>query len=214
MKIKKNDFIEIEYNAYTENNELFDTTNKDLAIKNNILNPNIKYGPLTICVGHNQIIKGIDQELIEKEVPCEFSLDIAPENAFGKKNPKMLKLISKNVFTKNKINPVPNLQVNIDGMVGKIKTVSGGRIIVDFNHPLANQTVKYEVKVNKIVDKLEDKINGFLELLLGVKSEKITEKDSKISIDIKANINQTIINNIAKQLSTILEKDVSISVIQ
>jgi len=214
MKIKNNDFIEIEYNAYTEENVLFDTTNKELALKHQILNPNVKYGPLTICVGHSQIIKGIDEALIDKNVPCEFTLNIEAEKAFGKKNPQLLKLISKNVFTKNKINPVPNLQVNIDGVVGRIKTVSGGRIIVDFNHPLANQSVKYEVKVNKIIDKLDDKINGLLELLINSKAEKITEEKDKILVEIKANINQEVLNNIAKQMSKLLEKDVSISVKQ
>lgn len=214
MKIKNYDFVEIEYNAYDEQNNLFDTTNEEVAKKNNSYSKNTKYGPVIICIGLRQVIKGLDQALVDKDAPSEFSITIPAENAFGKKSPQLLKLISKSIFTKHKINPVPNLQVNIDGAFGTIKTVSGGRIIVDFNHPMSGKAVKYEVKINKIIENTKQKIDGLLDLTLNTKSDSIDEDNEKITVKIKSNFNQEILNNIAKKLSEILSKSVSIVVLE
>ncbi|MEM1601238.1 MAG: hypothetical protein QW339_04620 [Sulfolobales archaeon] len=43
--------------------------------------------------------------------------------------------------------------VEIGGQLGTIRSVSGGRVVVDFNHPLAGKTLTYSFKV---VKKLED----------------------------------------------------------
>ena len=53
-KIKKNDFIEIEFTGLA-NGEIFDTTNKKDAEKMGIEPKNIK--PLTISVGNQMILK-------------------------------------------------------------------------------------------------------------------------------------------------------------
>lgn len=212
MTIKNNDFIEIEYDAYTEDNELFDTTSKEKAEESGQYNPRAKYGPVVICVGQGHVIKGIDEALIGKDIPTQFSMTLPPEVAFGKKNPKLLKLINKSFFTANKINPVPSLLVNIDGMNGKVKTVSGGRIMVDFNHPLSGLNVRYDVKVNREVKDNKEKVNAFLDLLLNIKAEKIVEEEKAIKVEIKANINQELLNNLAKEISKIIGKDVSIVV--
>ena len=38
----------------------------------------------------------------------------------------------------------------LDNMTGIIKSATGGRVIVDFNHPLSSKDLAYNVKVNKI----------------------------------------------------------------
>ncbi|EFK97351.1 peptidylprolyl isomerase FKBP-type, partial [sediment metagenome] len=48
---------------------------------------------------------------------------------------------------KDSIRPMPGLPVNIDGMYGIIRTVAGGRVIVDFNHPLSGKEIVYNSKL-------------------------------------------------------------------
>jgi FKBP-type peptidyl-prolyl cis-trans isomerase 2 len=67
-------------------------------------------------------------------------------------------------FKKQQMRPFPGLQVNIDGFMGVIKTVSGGRVIVDFNHPLAGRDVMYEVMVKRVVTDAKEKIGSFLKM--------------------------------------------------
>ena len=136
MVINKHDFLELEYSGkIKDTDDVFDTTVEKVAKDNNIFNSNIKYGPVIICVGEHQVITGLDEELIGKDLG-KYTINIPMEKAFGKKDGKLLKLIPLRKFKKEKIQPMPGLQVQVDESTGIVKTVSGGRVIVDFNHPL------------------------------------------------------------------------------
>ena len=126
-KIKKEDFVEIEYTGQLKDEEfIFDTTDEKAAKDNEIYNEEHQYGPIKIMIGGNQVLPGLDRFMVGKEVG-EYKVTLSPEEGFGKKNAQLLKLLPKNIFTKQQINPMPGLPVNIDGMNGVIKTVSGGR---------------------------------------------------------------------------------------
>ncbi len=185
-KIEKNDFVTIEYTGILkESGQIFDTTSEQIAKKENIHNMKMAYGPITICVGQNQILKAIDENLLGKEEKAEFLLDLNPENAFGKKNAKLIKLVPSNIFKKQNIQPFVGLEVQLDSMPGIIRSVSGGRILVDFNHPLAGRDVKYDIKVNKKVDDIKEKIKAYLQITFGVKETKITVSGDKAEIEMQ-----------------------------
>ncbi len=184
--IKDKDFVEIEYSGFVDD-ELFDTTNEKEAKDSGIFNEETEFGPMTICVGENQIIKGIDENLLKKEVGIEFKIELTPEQAFGKKSAQLIKIINTSMFAKQGISPHPGLQVNVDNSFGVIKTVSGARTIVDFNHPLSGKDVIYKIKLNKLVTETREKILSYLTLSLGIKKEMIdaTITESKAEIAIK-----------------------------
>lgn len=172
--IKKGDFIEIDYiGALKSDGKIFDTTDEGVAKKEGFYSKGTKYGPAVICVGESNIVKGIDRQLEGKETGTEYVLDIKPEEGFGKKDAKLIQLISTSKFLKQKINPVPGLQLNIDGMMGTIKNVSGGRTLVDFNHPLSGQDIVYKIRVNRIVKDDKIKLRAMLNLGLGLPEDSI-----------------------------------------
>ena len=163
--IQTGDWIKINYTGrLQDNNVVFDTTVESVA-KEAKLNSKKKFELFVMCVGEGHIIKGIDTSLIGKKVGDNYKIKLSAEEAFGKKNSKLLQLISKSKFTKDKVNPIPGLKVNIDGQEGIIKSISGGRVIVDFNHPLAGKDVEYEISINSIVTEDKEKIKGYLTLL-------------------------------------------------
>src|SRR3989344_2277845 len=137
MTIKKGDFVEIEYTGrIKEENITFDTTDQNIAKQNDIFNEKGAYGPVVICVGESHVVKGLDEAIVGKDIG-EHDVNIVSEDGFGKKNAKLLRLMPISAFRRQKIEPMPGLQVNIDGMMGMVKTVTGGRVVVDFNHPLS-----------------------------------------------------------------------------
>lgn len=175
--IKKGHFIEISYTGIIkEGNLVFDTTDEKIAKENNIFNPKAEYGPVVICVGQGQLIKGFDADLVGKELNKEYEVEISPENAFGKKSAQLLKLVPTNIFIKQNIVPQPGLQVNIDNNIGIIKTVTGGRTIVDFNHPLSGKEVIYKYKVTKIINDTVEKIKSLLSIILNISKKDIEVK--------------------------------------
>jgi FKBP-type peptidyl-prolyl cis-trans isomerase SlyD len=106
-------------------------------------------------------------------------MKLSPEQAFGKKSAQLLKLISLNAFKKGKVMPEVGMQVEVDGQMGIVKTVTGGRVVVDFNHPLASKELEYTIKANKIITDDSEKIQSLISLTLNLKKE-------KIKVDIKA----------------------------
>ena len=174
MAIKNGDFIQLDYVGKTkDDNVVFDTTIRDVAQKNNIFNPRSAYGSITIVLGEKHLISGLDEKLVGKEVGKDYSVDIPSDKAFGKRDAKLLQLIPVNKFRKEKLNPMPGLQVSVDGHLGIVRSVSGGRTIVDFNHPLASRDLVYDVTLKKVVMETKDKIKAFLSIKLSQKEDSI-----------------------------------------
>src|SRR3989344_9383892 len=159
--VKKHDFVEIEYTGRTsESNTIFDTTEEKTAKESNAYDEHTDYGPAVICVGENHLPKALEDQLIGKETGKDYRIEISHEDAFGKKDAKLIRMIPLSKFRQQKIQPFPGLQLNIDGMFGIVRTVSSGRCLVDFNHPLAGKDLAYEVKVKKIVEDNGEKLKS------------------------------------------------------
>ncbi|MFQ5474829.1 MAG: peptidylprolyl isomerase [Candidatus Nanoarchaeia archaeon] len=181
--VNKGDFIEIEYDGRLKEPEmLFDTTSEENARKEGIFRENVGYGPIVVCAGETQLLQGLDQALVGKQVG-EHEIALSAEQAFGKKRYDLLKIVPLSSFKKHGIQAAPGLQVNVDGAVGVIKTVNSGRCIVDFNHPFAGKKVVYNVKIKRKVEDKVEKVKGFLMLALNVKKESIAVKDNTIKVD-------------------------------
>lgn len=187
--IKKHDFVEIEYTARTkENNAVFDTTQADVAKKEGVYGKDNEYSPIVVRIGESNILKAVEDNLIGKEAGKEYTFEISAENAFGKKDARLLQMIPLNKFRQQNIQPVPGLQLNIDGVFGVVKTVSGGRCYVDFNHPLAGRDLIYNVKVNRIVEDDKEKLSSLLKIHLNIKDAEVEIKDGSASIKSKSEI--------------------------
>lgn len=213
MAIKNKDFVEIEYTGtIKEENIVFDTTDKELAKKNDIFNENMEYGPVVICVGEKSVVGGLDKELEGKEAGKKYSVELEAKDAFGKKDVKLIQLIKSNKFLKQNIQPVPGLQVNIDGTIGIIKTVSGGRTLVDFNHPLSGKDITYEIKINRIVTDDEEKLRSYFKLSLKDANARIEGDEAKV--EVKQEIPKEVKEIIEKKVKELIPNIKSLSIIK
>lgn len=183
MGLQNGEFIELEYSGrLKETRELFDTTSAEEAQKAGLTNPRGHYGPVIVCLGHAQLLKGLENHLLGKDIGKTYTVALLPEEAFGKKDTKLLKIVSTNVFLKQGIRPMPGLQVTIDNTLGTIRTVTGGRTIVDFNHPLSGREVEYQITVKRIVTDKKEQLTGLLDAEGHVHDAMITLKENKAEI--------------------------------
>ncbi len=180
-KAEEGDFIKIEYTGRVKSEGyIFDTTSKEAARENGIFNEQATYGPVTVCLGKSMVIKGLEDALVGKELGFEGKVEVPPDEAFGKKDPKLMKLIPTSKFKKHNVNPQPGLQVDVDGSIGFVRTVTGGRTIVDFNHPLAGKELEYDVKILNKVDDVREQISSVLTMKLNMKPDNyVIELDGK-----------------------------------
>jgi FKBP-type peptidyl-prolyl cis-trans isomerase 2 len=182
MKTKVGDFIELKYVGRLDNGRVFDLNDKELAKKEGLNSSRI--APKTIvCIGKQDVVPGLDEFLIDKEIGKELTVSIPCEKGFGKKEAQLIQMMPLKKFKEHNINPVPGLQLNIDNMVGVVKTVSGGRCMVDFNHPLAGKVLNYTITVSRQVKDVKECVSSFIKLSLHLTDVKVTEKDGIVSID-------------------------------
>lgn len=205
-KISKKDFIEVEYTGRLkeEENLVFDTTDEKLAKETGLHNPNMKYGPAVVCVGEGQLLPGLEEEIEGKEVGKEYTFDLIPEKAFGKKDASLIKMIPFNTFKKQGIMPEPGMQVNVDNMMGIIKTAAGGRCLVDFNHPLSGKEVVYTIKVDKVVTDDKVKVNSVLNLIFNITAD-IEIKEGNLEVKVP----QAIPDEVQKMITDKIQELVS-----
>ncbi len=162
MPIKEHDFIELEYTGRLADNTVFDTTSGQPAQEPGTGEPQAAAEPLVICVGERQVVPGLDQALAGKELNASYTVTLKPEQAFGRKDAKKIRLVPSQTFREQRIMPHPGLQVEIDNHPATVLSVSGGRVLVDFNHPLAGKEVLYEFKAKRLVTDKAEQIRSYL----------------------------------------------------
>ena len=172
MAIKNGDFIKLSYSGSVDEN-IFDTTDAAEAKSAGIHSPNAIYGPVTICVGQKHVILGLDEELVGKETGATGDIVVTPEKAFGDRDPKRIQSFPKNQF---KEKPVRGMAVKMEEMgEGTVVDVIGSKVIVDFNPPLAGQTLSYHYTIEEEVADPLEQLKGLVRLYAG--------RDLEIALD-------------------------------
>jgi FKBP-type peptidyl-prolyl cis-trans isomerase 2 len=208
--IKNNDFIKLEYTGrIKETGKVFDTTDKDIAEKNNLLNKNIKYGPVDVCLGNGLLVFGLEKDILDnKSIGIDYNIDIKAEDAFGKKDPKNLRLVPISAFKEQKITPYPGLQVQLGNNIATVKTVTGGRCVVDFNNPLSGHDISYTYKITEVIDDKKTKVNIIFKSFYGIKVD-AKEENENVKVELP-NIPENIINEIKKKVKEVSGLDIII----
>jgi len=209
--MKVGDVVYIDYvGRIKDTNEIFDLTNEEIAKKENIYNPNFSYKPIPIVIGFNFVIKGLDEALLGMDVGEEKIVEIPPEKAFGKRNENLVKTFNLSEFKKQNIEIKVGEYVNINGILGKVISISGGRVTIDFNHPLAGKTLVYNVKIVKKVEDEIEKVKAVLEFYFKdlnkfeVKEDK--ESNAIIIIDKEKNLTPEHKKELFNVISKIVDK--------
>ncbi len=217
--IEKNDVIEIEFTGRIKSSgEVFDTTNYEIAKQNNILKQGEtekNFGPVFICVGQKQILPKLDEFLIGKEINKEYTLELDSKDAFGPKKTELIQTFPLSSFKKNNISPFPGLIIDADGLKGIVKTVSGGRVLVDFNYPIAGHDVVYTLKILRKVDEIKEKTKLLIKSLMGIDSNiELNNKTLNIMLELPKDMltqKDLFISETEKLLKTII-KDYTLNI--
>lgn len=194
------DFVEIDFvGRVKDSGEIFDLTDADLAKKEGIFEKSHKYGPAIVIIGSKSIVSGVEEQIKTMAVGEEKEFELPAEKGFGKRDPKLVQIISLGKFFEQKINPVPGAFVNIDGKNCKIQSVSGGRVRVDFNHPLAGRELIYKVKIFKEIKGVEGKVEAVIKYL-GLEAEASVEGDTaKIKMKKPNQVLEKIVDQMTKK---------------
>ena len=165
MAIENGDFIRLEFTGkIKETGDVFDTTNEEVANEAGIFVEKKEYGPIPIIVGGNHLLKAIDEAVIGMNAGESKDIEVSPEDGFGERNPDLIQLIPMKEFKKQGMNPYVGMELTAEGQKGRVLTISGGRVRVDFNNELAGKTLEYSIVVSEIIEGDEEKIKSMIQL--------------------------------------------------
>jgi FKBP-type peptidyl-prolyl cis-trans isomerase 2 len=204
MKTRKGDFVEIEYIArIKDSGEIFDTNIEQEAKK--IGAKDVK--PLIICIGKDMVVKGLDKALENKEIGKKYHVEITSAEAFGKRDASLIRIAPMRLFKEKNMNPVPGMMLNLNNSLAKVVSVSGGRVSIDLNNPLAGKDIEYDFFIKRKVIDEKEKVNALQDFFFRQRFD-FSMQENKIVFDKKL---ESFVRIFVKNLKDILGKEIVFS---
>ncbi len=214
------DFVKIDYSAWrVADNMLAHTTIRKVAEENGMLDKDASYAPQLVIIGKGSVIKGVDDAVRSMGVNESKTVEIEAKDAFSDRNPDLVRVLPLGDFRKRDIEPYPGMQLELDNMVAVVKSINSGRVVVDANHPLAGEKLKYEIKVVEKIDDDAGKAKALAEAF-SLKPDAVSvsggqmkvtfgdkvEKDSKFLVN-KSNFVNSALRYMGKIEKVVVEED-------
>lgn len=163
MAFQKGDFIQIDYIAKVkETNEVFDTTKEDIAKKERLYKEGEIYEPKLVVIGEGWVLKTLDEKLPTMEVGKEATVEIPPDKAFGNRDAQKVRRVPLRQLLARDITPTLGLRIEYGGKMATVRAIGAGRVLLDFNPPLAGKTLIYEMTVLKKLETPKERIGALI----------------------------------------------------
>ncbi|MBI5015529.1 MAG: peptidylprolyl isomerase [Deltaproteobacteria bacterium] len=139
MKIEDRQFVSIDYKLTLDSGEVVDRSEAG--------------DPLGFVFGAGQIIRGLEKGLLGMEAGQTAKITVEPGEGYGEPQPNMLREIPRENFPAD-LNLEPGMSFTARGPHGpvafRVKSSDAEVVLADFNHPLAGQTLHFEVTVAEV----------------------------------------------------------------
>ncbi|MBT6614663.1 MAG: peptidylprolyl isomerase [Deltaproteobacteria bacterium] len=147
MIIEKNRAISINYELTNDAGEVLDSTQYQ--------------DPMIYLHGANDILPALEKALEGKSLKARVRVKVSPEEGYGEYNEELVQSIPLSSFP-NSDKIVVGTQFQLDTSQGpKIATITkieGAEFTLDMNHPLAGQTLNFDIDVVAIRDATPEEI--------------------------------------------------------
>lgn len=136
-KVEKGLFVSINYKGTLENGEVFDSSHD--------------CNPLEVEIGTGNLIQGFENALMGMALNETKTFTLTPEEAYGHVDKEGF-----HTFPKTDVPPEMNPQVgdtislsSPDGqqIPARISLIDDEKVVVDLNHPLAGETLTFDIEV-------------------------------------------------------------------
>jgi FKBP-type peptidyl-prolyl cis-trans isomerase SlpA len=115
--------------------------------------------PATLLMGQGQLAPFLEQKLLGLPEGAHQTFTLGPDDAFGPRNPELIQAVSKATLQENS---VPDEEYTVGDLVtfnapsggkfaGVLREMRADSAIFDFNHPLAGQTLQFEVQLISVL---------------------------------------------------------------
>jgi FKBP-type peptidyl-prolyl cis-trans isomerase SlpA len=117
-----------------------------------LIDSNFDKQPASFIIGDGNLLPGFESAILGLESGQKREFTIPPENAFGQHNPQNVQDVDRTNFAEDKleIGAVFSFQNGDGELPGVIIGIEGEKVMIDFNHPLAGQSILFKVEILQI----------------------------------------------------------------
>jgi FKBP-type peptidyl-prolyl cis-trans isomerase SlyD len=105
--------------------------------------------PLSILVGHGNIIPGLEKALDGHEAGDSFGVDVPAADAYGERRDNLTQRVPKKHFGAQKLAPGDQvvLNTNFGPRAVTVQKVGMSVVDVDLNHPMAGKDLHFDIEI-------------------------------------------------------------------
>lgn len=123
------------------------------------LDTNVGQAPLEFVSGKGQIIKGLEDKLVEMSANEEADVLVEPKDAYGEYNVEAVQTLPKEQFAG--IELVEGMSLYGSGEHGEtiqvvVESFDDKEVTIDYNHPMAGRTLMFTVSILSLRDATEE----------------------------------------------------------
>jgi FKBP-type peptidyl-prolyl cis-trans isomerase SlyD len=122
-----------------------------LRVENEVIDSSQGQAPLEFLAGHQNIISGLEREMIGMQVGESKAVVILPADGYGEFDGEAYADVPRSDFPQDMpVKPGIELQVRDESdkaRYARIESVEGDSVRLNFNHPLAGKELHFDVKV-------------------------------------------------------------------
>lgn len=146
MDASKNTVVTIDYTLRDNAGEVLDTSEGR--------------EPISFLQGAGNIVPGLEKEIEGKSEGEEFATTIEPKDAYGEHRDDLIFSVSRDQIPVEDLEEGMQLQARTEQgtQLLVVKTVADDSVELDANHPLAGQTLNFDVTVRGVREATEEEI--------------------------------------------------------
>jgi peptidylprolyl isomerase len=141
--VEKGLYVRVDYKGTLQNGEIFDSSQGGL--------------PLEVQMGGGQLIEGFERELLGMSLNDKKEFTLNPEEAYGQRDEDLTRDFARADFPAE-VEPQVGMTIALQTPEGRqmpaqITHLDDQRLSVDLNHPLAGESLTFEIEVVGISEK-------------------------------------------------------------
>ncbi|MBI9076519.1 MAG: peptidylprolyl isomerase [Desulfatibacillum sp.] len=150
QNVENGKFVLVHYTGTLESGEVFDSSKGRV--------------PLEVLMGGGQLIAGFEKALVGMELNESKTFTLQPEEAYGPKTEELHKAFERSQIPPN-LDPKVGDTVAMQGPGGqpvpaKVIEADDEKVVIDLNHPLAGESLTFEIQVVGINDQATQSQGG------------------------------------------------------
>ncbi|HEX4895740.1 MAG TPA: peptidylprolyl isomerase [Solimonas sp.] len=118
-----------------------------------VLDSSQGHDPLAYLHGSGNIIPGLEKALLGKKAGDKLQVKVAPAEGYGERDERLLQNVPRRAFQGVK-DIQPGMSFTAQGDRGPMRVVvtrvAGDMVTVDGNHPLAGETLNFDVEITEV----------------------------------------------------------------